>query len=33
LWTERLQTTWRLGVGLNERAPNFLTGIRFALRF
>jgi hypothetical protein len=33
LWTERLQTTWRIGVGLNERAPNFLTGIRFALRF
>lgn len=33
LWTERLQTTWRISVGLNERAPNFLTGIRFALRF
>ncbi len=33
LWTQRLQTSLRLGVGLNERAPNFLTGIRFALRF
>ena len=33
LWTDHLQTTWRFGVGLNERAPNFLTGIRFALRF
>ncbi|MEN6497617.1 MAG: transporter [Thermoguttaceae bacterium] len=33
LWTEALQVSWRAGLGLNERAPDFLTGIRFALRF
>ncbi len=33
LWTERFQTTWRAGVGVNDRAPDFLTDIRFAFRF
>jgi len=33
LWTERFQVGWRAGLGLNDRAPDFLTGIRFALRF
>jgi hypothetical protein len=33
LWTDRLEVTWRAGVGLNERAPDFLTGVRCALRF
>jgi hypothetical protein len=33
LWTERIQVGWRVGVGLNTRAPDFLTGIRFAFRF
>ena len=33
LWTERFQTTWRAGVGANDRAPDFLTDIRFAFRF
>jgi len=33
LITDHVQATWRAGVGLNERAPDFVTGIRFAYRF
>lgn len=33
LWTERFQSTLETGVGLNERAPDFLAGIRFSFRF
>jgi hypothetical protein len=33
LLTERLQVTWQGGVGLNERAPDFLTDLRLAYRF
>jgi hypothetical protein len=33
LWSERFQTTWRAGVGANDRAPDFLTDLRFAFRF
>ncbi len=33
LWTERFQSTLEIGVGLNERAPDFLTALRFAFRF
>ncbi len=33
LLSDRLQVTWQAGLGLNERAPDFLTGIRFAFRF
>ncbi len=33
LWTDSLQVSWRVGVGLNERAPDFLTGIRCSVRF
>ena len=32
LLTEQLQLTWRAGVGLNDRAPDFVTGIYFAYR-
>lgn len=32
-WTDAIQVSWRAGIGLNERAPDFLTGVRFALRF
>jgi len=31
--TERLQVTWRIGAGLNDRALDFLTGVRCAFRF
>jgi len=30
---DRWQLSWRLGIGLNARAPDFLTGVRFAVRF
>jgi hypothetical protein len=33
LLSERWQVTWQAGVGLNERAPDFLTDVRFAYRF
>jgi hypothetical protein len=33
LWTDSLQVSWRAGLGLNERAPDFLTDLRFAYRF
>ncbi len=33
LLTERLQVGWRAGLGLNRRAPDFLTDLRFAYRF
>lgn len=33
LCTDEVQLSWRLGVGLNERAPDFLTGVRCAVRF
>lgn len=33
LISERVQATWRAAVGLNARAPDFLTGIRVAVRF
>lgn len=33
LWTDSLQVSWRAGLGLNDRAPDFLTDIRFAYRF
>lgn len=33
LWTDSVQVSWRAGLGLNEPAPDFLTGVRFALRF
>lgn len=33
LWSESLQLSWRVGTGLNQRAPDFLTDVRFALRF
>lgn len=33
LVTERFQATWRAATGLNPRAPDFLTGIRCAVRF
>jgi hypothetical protein len=33
LWTERFQSTLETGVGLNERAPDFLAGIRFSYSF
>jgi hypothetical protein len=33
LLSERLQATWRAGLGLNDRAPDFLTDIRLAFRF
>jgi hypothetical protein len=33
LCTDRFQVSWRAGGGLNDRAPDFLTGVRFALRF
>lgn len=33
LYTDNLQVSWRAGLGLNERAPDFLTDIRFAYRF
>jgi hypothetical protein len=32
LLTERLQLTWRAGVGVNDRAPDFVTGLYFAYR-
>ncbi len=32
-WTDWLQTNWRAGMGLNERAPDFLTGVRMAVHF
>ena len=33
LCTDRLQITWRVGAGMNEPAPDFLTDIRFGLLF
>jgi hypothetical protein len=33
LITDHVQATWRAGIGLNQRAPDFVTGIRFAYRF
>jgi hypothetical protein len=33
LWTDRFQVSWRAGGGLNDRAPDLLTDLRFALRF
>lgn len=33
LWTDSFQVSWRAGLGLNQRAPDVLTGVRFALRF
>jgi len=33
LLTERLQLTWRAALGLNDRAPDFLTDVRFAFWF
>lgn len=33
LVTEHVQASWRAALGLNERAPDFLTGIRCAVRF
>ncbi len=33
LWTDTVQVSWRAGLGLNERAPDFLTGVRVAVRF
>ena len=33
LWTDSLQVSWRAGLGLNRRAPDFLTDVRFAYRF
>jgi hypothetical protein len=33
LVTERIQASWRAAAGLNDRAPQFLTGIRCAVRF
>jgi outer membrane putative beta-barrel porin/alpha-amylase len=33
LWTDSVQVSWRAGLGLNDRAPDFLTDIRFAYRF
>jgi hypothetical protein len=33
LWTDALQVSWRAGLGLNDRAPDFLTDVRFAYRF
>ncbi|MGQ9575433.1 MAG: transporter [Thermoguttaceae bacterium] len=33
LGTDRFQVSWRAGVGLNERAPDFVTGVRCAVRF
>ena len=30
---DRFQATWRVAMGLNPRAPDFLTGIRCAVRF
>jgi len=32
LLTDRLQLTWRAGIGANDRAPDFVTGISFAYR-
>lgn len=32
LLTDQFQLTWRAGVGLNDRAPDFVTGIYFAYR-
>ena len=31
--TNRAQLTWRAGLGLNDRAPDFLAGVHFAYRF
>lgn len=33
LLSERIQASWRAAMGLNARAPDFLTGIRLAVRF
>lgn len=33
LCTDSLQLSWRAGLGLNDRAPDFLTDVRFAYRF
>ena len=33
LLTENLQLDWRIGMGLNEQAPDFFTGIGFSIRF
>lgn len=33
LVTERTSVTWRIGAGMNPRAPDFLTALRFAMRF
>lgn len=33
LWTDALQVSWRAALGLNDRAPDFLTGVRCALTF
>jgi outer membrane putative beta-barrel porin/alpha-amylase len=33
LCTDRLQITWRAGVGLNDPAPDFLADVRFGLLF
>jgi len=33
LLTNRLQLGWRAGLGLNRRAPDFLTGVRLSFRF
>ncbi len=33
LCTDRFQVSWRAGGGVNERAPDFLTDVRFAFRF
>lgn len=33
LCTDRLQITWRAGVGLNDPAPDFLTDVRFGFLF
>lgn len=32
-WSDRYQLSWRVGMGLNDRSPDFLTAIRFAVRF
>ena len=33
LCTDRLQITWRIGAGMNDPAPDFLTDLRFGLLF
>jgi hypothetical protein len=33
LCTDRLQLTWRAGVGMNDPAPDFLTDVRFGFLF